>query len=78
MAKTIQNIAFVVFVVSMTILTIVAVLAIWDAFSDDVLYKTLSTIGIITFASLIIIVAAKVIDRHQSESQNQEPPQTIQ
>ena len=71
MTKTIQNIALVVFVISVTVLTIVAVLAIWDFFSDDVLYKTLSTIGIITFASLIVIVAAKVIERHN------EPPATL-
>lgn len=77
MTKTIQNIALVVFVISVTVLTIVAVLAIWDFFSDDVLYKTLSTIGIITFASLIVIVAAKVIERHHDGPQNQAPTQTL-
>ena len=74
MAKTVQHIAFIVFVLSVTILTIVAVLAIWDMFSDDVLYKTLSTMGIITFASLIVIVAAKVVERH-SQPPASLPPQ---
>ncbi|MEK7616393.1 MAG: hypothetical protein AAB420_04285 [Patescibacteria group bacterium] len=71
MAKTIQHIALVVFVISVTILTIIAILAIWEFLSDDVLFKTLSTLGIVTFASLIVIIAAKVIERHQ------EPPASL-
>lgn len=67
MLRTIQNIAIGVFIISVAILTLVAVLAIWDFFEKDVLYKSLSTIGVISFASLIIIVATRAIEKHQNK-----------
>lgn len=67
MLRTIQNVAIGIFIVSVAILTLVAVLAIWDFFEKDVLYKSLSTIGVISFASLIIIVATRAIEKHQNK-----------
>lgn len=66
MVKQIQNAAIGIFIVSVAVLTLVAVLAIWDVFSKDTLYKSLSTIGVLAFSSLVVIVATRAIDKHNS------------
>lgn len=65
MFKLIQNIAIAIFIISTAILTFVAIMAIWDVFEKDVLYKSLSTIGVVAFASLVVIVAGRFIDKHK-------------
>jgi hypothetical protein len=63
MSKKIQDSALLIFILSIVILTVVAVLGIWDVFQDDVIYKSFTTIGILTFASLITVIAARAMNR---------------
>ena len=67
MSKIIENIAVAIFIMSVVILTLLAVLAIWDVLEKDVLWKSLSTIGILAFASLVVIVAARAVEKHRSD-----------
>ncbi len=65
MFKTIQNVAAGLFIFFVAVLTLIAVLAVWDVFSKDVMSKSLTTIGILAFASLVVIVAARAVEKHQ-------------
>ncbi|MEX0910359.1 MAG: hypothetical protein WDZ73_01230 [Candidatus Paceibacterota bacterium] len=65
MFKVIQNIAAGFFIVSVAVLTIIAILAVWDVLAEDVITKSLTTIGILGFSSLVIIIAARVLDARQ-------------
>jgi hypothetical protein len=68
MLKTIQDVTVGIFIACVVILTLVAVLSIWGIFNDDVLWKSLSTIGVIGFASLVILVAAKAVEHKNTTS----------
>jgi uncharacterized membrane protein len=57
----------VVLIVSVCFLTFLAVLSTWDVLGKDVMYKSLSTIGVIAFAALIVLVAAKSIEAKESQ-----------
>lgn len=62
MSQSIQKIAVSVLIASVVVLTFLAILAIWDVLSDDIFWKSISTIGVVAFAALIVVVAAKSID----------------
>ncbi len=48
-----------ILVVSTSVLAVFGVLAIWDVITDkDILYKSLSSVGIIAFSSLIIVMTS--------------------
>jgi hypothetical protein len=66
MVKIIQNIAVTIFILSVVFMTFLAILSVWDVLQKDVLGKSLSTIGIMAFASLVVIVATRAIDNHQN------------
>ena len=70
MSEKIQNIALVVLIVSVAIMTLLGVLSIWDFLDNDVLAKSLSTIGVITFASLVTFAAAKAFKPKGDASMN--------
>ncbi len=70
--KNLKKIAVYVLVVSVTILTFIAVLSIWDFLSKDALWKSISTIGIVAFSALIVIVASQVMDHKDGPTM---PPQ---
>lgn len=74
MLRGIQQVAVIVFIICVVILTVVSVLAIWDVFGDDVLYKSLSTIGVISFASFIVILAAKAVEKYGGHSASEKNP----
>jgi len=55
--KTIRMATVGVLIVSASLLALLGVLAIWDVISDkDVLFKSLGSLGILTFTSLISVV----------------------
>jgi hypothetical protein len=60
--KSVKNIAISVLITAVAVLTLIAVLSIWDVFSKDVLWKSISTIGIVAFGALIVVIAAQVLD----------------
>ena len=69
MYHTIQKIAVIVLVISVSALTFVAVLSIWEVFKSDVLWKSISTIGVLAFAAVVIMLAARFMEEHQSKMQ---------
>jgi hypothetical protein len=67
--KAIRKITLTVLIVSASILAILGVLAIWDVITDkDVLYKSLSSVGILAFGSFIITMVS--LDREGSSFMN--------
>ncbi|MSR73411.1 hypothetical protein EXS61_02320 [Candidatus Parcubacteria bacterium] len=55
--KVIRRGTVVILIVSASILALLGVLAIWDVITDkDVLYKSLSSLGTLVFASLVIVM----------------------
>lgn len=62
MARLIKNISIAVLVTSVVILTFVAILSIWDVLQEDTLMKALTSIGVIGFSSLVVLLAAKYVE----------------
>lgn len=73
MAHGIKRVAIWVLIVSVVLFTFLAILSIWDVLQKDVLGKSLSTLGVIAFAALIVVVAAKSYEEHHDN--HQLPPQ---
>lgn len=57
-----KRVAVSVLTVSVSLLTLTGVLSIWDVLGEDVLWKSISTIGILSFASLIILLASSALE----------------
>ncbi|MEA2112956.1 MAG: hypothetical protein U9P50_03235 [Patescibacteria group bacterium] len=71
--ETIKKIAVVILVISVTLMTFLAILSIWDVLDKDVFWKSISTIGVVAFGSLIIVVAVKALeDRESNKKENNE------
>jgi len=62
MQDIIKRIVVTILIASVTIFTLLSVLAIWDVFEEDIAWKSLSTLGVIFFASLITLVVIRVIE----------------
>lgn len=63
--RTIRNITLGTLIVSSSLLAFLGVLAIWDVItSTDVLHKSLSSLGVIAFSSLIIVMVS--LEREQN------------
>ena len=71
MGHSIKKIAVIVLITSLVILTLLAVLAIWDVFSSDVAWKAISTMGVITFSSIVAMLVGRSL-----ESKDKTPPKT--
>ena len=65
---SIKKIAIYILVAAVSLLTLISVLSIWDVFSRDVLGKSLSTIGVVAFGALIVILASEALSRRTPPS----------
>ena len=54
-----------ILVVSISLLALLGVLAIWEVLSGEVLNKSLSSISIIAFASLVIVITCLEREKHK-------------
>jgi hypothetical protein len=64
--RVVRNITLAVLIVSAVALALVGVLAIWNVIGhSDVVYKSLSSVAILAFASLIIVMIC--LNREQNE-----------
>jgi uncharacterized protein YggT (Ycf19 family) len=69
--KTIRQITLTILIISVSLLAILGVLAIWEVIKDkDVLYKSLSSVGIIAFGTLIITITS--LEREGNRLMNRE------
>ncbi len=57
-----KQIAIYTLVTAVAILTLIAVLSIWDVLSKEVLGKSLSTIGVVAFGALIVVIASQALE----------------
>lgn len=64
----IKKIAVTTLISSLVVLTFMAVLSIWDVLSDDVAWKSIATMGVVVFASVIIIIVAKIVEKKSGSS----------
>ena len=71
----IKKIAVSILITSVVLLTFLAILSIWDVLQKDVLGKSLATLGVIAFASLIVLLAAKYIEDHPRTGGKEDPGQ---
>ena len=63
--KALQNLAGLIFMGSVSVLTIVAILGIWEIVNNDVIEKSLSTIGILAAVTAVVLVAGRFIDKSE-------------
>ena len=57
--KAIQDLASFLLIVTVAVLTAVCFLGVWDFFSDDVIWKSFETVGVLAVFSLVIIAAGR-------------------
>lgn len=62
---TIRKITLAVLIISISLLALFGVLAIWDVLSGEVLNKSLSSIAIIAFASLAVVITCLEREKHK-------------
>lgn len=70
MLKTVHSVAYWVFVASIVILTLFAVLYIWDVFGKEVFWKSVATIGVITFSSGITMTVTHNFEKEREKDKN--------
>lgn len=59
MGRKISDVVGLFFVFCVGVLTLVCLLGVWDFIEGDVILKTLATVGIVAFASVISLFASK-------------------
>jgi len=69
MAKQIGDIAATAFIVFVGLLTVTGIFSIWEVLEIKVLYKSLVTIGILTTATLVVLIFS-----HFAEGYSSNPP----
>lgn len=60
--QNVKQIAIGVLIAGVSFLTLISILSIWDFLSKDTFWKSMSTIGVISFAALIVVVAANALE----------------
>ena len=68
--KKFQDVIALFFILCVFVLTVVSILGVWDVFGDDVVTKSLQTIGLLAVVSLIVMAAIQFIDSHKRPDQN--------
>ena len=58
MFPQIKKWSVIVLITSLVVLTFLAILAIWDVFDEDVAFKAIATMGVITFSCLVSITVS--------------------
>lgn len=64
----IKDVAVSIFMASVGLLTFIALMAIWDIFDGEVVYKSFTTIGIIGFAAVVVVIAANYMDHRTGDT----------
>ncbi len=65
--QSFKRISAGVLICSLVMFTFLAILSIWGVLDDDIAWKSLSTLGVITFSSIIAVIAARIMD-HKEET----------
>lgn len=71
--KHIQDWAGIFFVGSVFVLTVIAIFGIWEIVGRDVIEKSISTLGILAFVTVIILIAGRFLDRGHEGAMAQQP-----
>ncbi|NCB21200.1 MAG: hypothetical protein EOM88_04805 [Clostridia bacterium] len=69
--KKIKEVAVGILITAVSVLTLISILSIWNVFGKEVLWKSISTIGIVAFGALIVIIASQVLS-HKDSSNTQD------
>ncbi|MFH1508705.1 MAG: hypothetical protein ABIE68_00910 [bacterium] len=70
MYKTATRWVAIILTASVILFTLMAILAIWDVLDGDIAWKSLSTLSVILFASLISLVIIKIIKNKGGSDKN--------
>ncbi len=69
--NTINKICLIIFISCIVLATTLSILAIWDVLiSDNILFRSVSTLGVIFFGSLMVAVVNKIIPIHKDNGDN--------
>jgi len=64
--KSIQNVAGFLFTAAVAALSAVSILGVWKFFSDDTIFKSFETIGVLAVVAVVIMVAGRLMDRSET------------
>ncbi|MFA6077219.1 MAG: hypothetical protein WC735_04060 [Candidatus Paceibacterota bacterium] len=62
---TTRKITLAILIISISLLAFLGVLAIWDVLSGEILNKSLSSIAIIAFASVVVVITCLEREKHK-------------
>ena len=66
--KAIQDAAGFAFILTVALFSSIAVLGVWELFDNDVISKSLMTIGLLALVAIIVIVAGRFVGSGQGVS----------
>lgn len=78
MGRSIERIAVGTLVFSVSILSIVGLMAIWEMLSEDVLWKSFSTIGVLAVVALVIMGIARVASNYYQNQPKMPQPESVE
>lgn len=62
--KKIEDIVTFGFLIVIAVLSFLSILGIWDFLTDDVIIKTFQTLGFLSIASVVVLVAGRYMQTH--------------
>ncbi len=73
MGKRISDVVALLFIGCVGVLTVLCLLSIWKFIDGDVVFKSMATIGIVAFASIIALFASRAMGNQIAESSEISP-----
>lgn len=71
--RKIADISALVFIFAMAILSVISIFGIWDLFGQDVIEKSVKTMGLLAFFSVVILVAEKFVSPSDENTSPEAP-----
>lgn len=70
----IQNGAAFIFIICVIVLAIISILAVWQEFDQDILMKSIQTIGLLAGVSALVITSGRFLDSRSQKINSTENP----
>lgn len=69
MIEKAKKITAIILTFSVVVFTFLAIFAIWDVFDEDVAWRSLGTLGVLFFASLVMLTVLKIVERKEVQDE---------
>jgi hypothetical protein len=66
--KKIEDLAAYIFIIAVAVLSLISILGVWDFFNQDVIAKSLQTLGLLAVVAIIVMVAGKFVEGRSQQA----------